>query len=223
VALTGLVGAGRTEICESIYGISPYDSGKIYLEGKEITINSPADALRHGIGYLPEDRMKQGLVLDWDLIKNITLASLKSFCRNGFLQPAQEQKMAQNLVQDLRVKAAHVFVKASTLSGGNQQKLIVAKLLTSKLKLIILDEPTKGVDVGAKTEIYRIMNTLAENGYGIIMISSEMPEVLGMSDRIIVIREGRKSAEFERNQATQHAILESAMTEKRRETHAVAE
>jgi rhamnose transport system ATP-binding protein len=223
VALTGLVGAGRTEICESIYGISPRDAGKIFLEGKEITINSPADALMHGIGYLPEDRMKQGLVLDWDLIKNITLASLRSFCRKGFMQPSKERNVALSLAQNLKVKASTMYAKAATLSGGNQQKLIVAKLLTSKLKLIILDEPTKGVDVYAKTEIYRIMNQLAEEGYGIIMVSSEMPEVLGMSDRIIVIREGRTSAEFETARATQQAILESAMTENGSKVHAAAE
>jgi rhamnose transport system ATP-binding protein len=222
VALTGLVGAGRTEICESIYGIAPRDSGRFFLEGKEITINTPAEALMQGIGYLPEDRMKQGLVLDWDLIRNITLASLRSFCKNGFMQPSKERDMALSLADNLKVKASNIYAKAATLSGGNQQKLIVAKLLTSKLKLIILDEPTKGVDVGAKTEIYRIMNQLAEEGYGIIMISSEMPEVLGMSDRIVVIREGRKSAEFETPNASQQAILESAMTANGREAHAIA-
>ncbi|MFZ5861014.1 MAG: sugar ABC transporter ATP-binding protein [Spirochaetota bacterium] len=222
VALTGLVGAGRTEICESIYGIAPRDSGRFFLEGKEITINTPAEALIQGIGYLPEDRMKQGLVLDWDLIRNITLASLRSFCKNGFMQPSKERDMALSLADNLKVKASNIYAKAATLSGGNQQKLIVAKLLTSKLKLIILDEPTKGVDVGAKTEIYRIMNQLAEEGYGIIMISSEMPEVLGMSDRIVVIREGRKSAEFETPNASQQAILESAMTANGREAHAIA-
>ena len=222
LALTGLVGAGRTEICESIYGIAPRDSGRFFLEGKEISIRSPEEALSHGIGYLPEDRMKQGLVLDWDLVRNITLASLKSFCQRGFMKQDQEREIAARLINDLKVKAAHIYVKASTLSGGNQQKLIVAKLLTSKLKLIILDEPTKGVDVGAKTEIYRIMNQLAEQGYGIIMISSEMPEVLGMSDRIVVLREGRKSAEFETAVATQEAILEAAMTSQRRQAHAIA-
>ncbi|GAB6277505.1 MAG: sugar ABC transporter ATP-binding protein [Rectinema sp.] len=222
VALTGLVGAGRTEICESIYGISPRNGGRFFLEGKEIAIHAPAEALAHGIGYLPEDRMKQGLVLDWDLIKNITLASLKNFSRNGFMQPSQEKEIALRLTDNLKVKTTHIYAKASTLSGGNQQKLIVAKLLTSKLKLIILDEPTKGVDVGAKTEIYRIMNQLAEEGYGIIMISSEMPEVMGMSDRIVVIREGRKSTEFETPQATQEAILEASMTAHGRELHAIA-
>ncbi len=200
LALTGLVGAGRTEICESIYGIAPRDSGRFFLEGKEISIRSPEEALSHGIGYLPEDRMKQ----------------------RGFMKQDQEREIAARLINDLKVKAAHIYVKASTLSGGNQQKLIVAKLLTSKLKLIILDEPTKGVDVGAKTEIYRIMNQLAEQGYGIIMISSEMPEVLGMSDRIVVLREGRKSAEFETAIATQEAILEAAMTSQRRQAHAIA-
>jgi len=222
VALTGLVGAGRTEICESLYGISPRNAGRFFLEGREIAIHAPADALAYGIGYLPEDRMKQGLVLDWDLIRNITLASLKNFSHKGFMQPSQEKDIALRLTDNLKVKTTHIYAKASTLSGGNQQKLIVAKLLTSKLKLIILDEPTKGVDVGAKTEIYRIMNRLAEEGYGIIMISSEMPEVMGMSDRIVVIREGRKSAEFETSNATQEAILEASMTAHGRELHAIA-
>jgi len=222
LALTGLVGAGRTEICESIYGIAPRDSGRFFLEGKEISIHSPEEALAHGIGYLPEDRMKQGLVLDWDLIRNITLGSLRSFCHRGFMQPDKEREVAARLIDELKVRAAHIYVKAATLSGGNQQKLIVAKLLTSKLKVLILDEPTKGVDVGAKTEIYRIMNELAEQGYGIIMISSEMPEVLGMSDRIVVIREGRKSAEFKTSAATQEAILEAAMTAHGSKVHAIA-
>lgn len=222
LALTGLVGAGRTEICESIYGISPRDAGRLFLEGREIAIHSPADALSYGIGYLPEDRMKQGLVLNWDLIRNITLASLKNFSRRGFMQPSREKDIALRLTDNLKVKTSHIYAKASTLSGGNQQKLIVAKLLTSKLKLIILDEPTKGVDVGAKTEIYRIMNQLAEEGYGIIMVSSEMPEVIGMSDRIVVIREGRKSAEFDTSKATQESILEASMTTHGEEAHAIA-
>jgi len=222
VALTGLVGAGRTEICESIYGIAPRDSGHFFLNKKEISLRTPAESLAQGIGYLPEDRMKQGLVLDWDLVRNITLASLKSFSRKGFMKPVDEMNIALGLAEKLKVKVANIFSKVATLSGGNQQKIIVAKLLTSKLKVIILDEPTKGVDVGAKTEIYRIMNQLAEEGYGIIMISSEMPEVLGMSDRIVVIREGRKSAELKACDATQEAILEAAMTAHGREQHAIA-
>lgn len=222
LALTGLVGAGRTEICESIYGVSPHNAGRLFLEGKEIAIHSPMDALSYGIGYLPEDRMKEGLVLDWDLVRNITLASLKNFCKNGIMQTSQEKDIAVRLAEELKVKASNIYAKASTLSGGNQQKLIVAKLLTSKLKLLILDEPTKGVDVGAKTEIYRIMNQLAEEGYGIVMISSEMPEVLGMSDRIVVIREGHKSAEFAASQATQETILEASMTTHGRDAHAMA-
>jgi len=211
VALTGLVGAGRTEVCESLYGIAPSDSGKIFLENFELSIGHASEAIEKGIGYLPEDRLKQGLVLDWALSKNVSLSSLKKFTRAGMMDEKKERTITKGLVEKLEVKANTVFDKAATLSGGNQQKIIVAKLLTGEMKIIILDEPTKGVDVGAKTAIYKIMNNLAEAGYGIIMVSSEMPEVLGMSDRIVVMREGRVSAILDTKQTSQAEILEASM------------
>jgi rhamnose transport system ATP-binding protein len=218
LALTGLVGAGRTEVCESIYGISPHDSGDVYLGSVKLDINNACDAIQKGIGYLPEDRLKQGLVLDWDLAKNVTLSSLRKFSRMGWMNQKEEQSVAKDLTEKLRVKATSVFDKASTLSGGNQQKIIVAKLLTGSMKVLILDEPTKGVDVGAKTEIYKIMNNLAEMGYGIVMVSSEMPEVLGMSDRIVVLREGRVTAILETAKTSQKEILEAAMSLNKKNT-----
>ncbi len=211
LAMTGLIGAGRTEVCESIYGVTHADSGRILLEGEELHVANPAQAIQKGIGYLPEDRLKQGLVLDWELSKNVTFPTLWNFATLGWLHTKKENQVTKELSEKLAVKAGSVFDKAATLSGGNQQKIIVAKLLAGTMKVIILDEPTKGVDVGAKTAIFNIMNDLAEAGYGIIMVSSEMPEVLGMSDRIVVMREGRVAAILETATATQELILSAAM------------
>jgi rhamnose transport system ATP-binding protein len=213
LALTGLVGARRTEVCEAVYGISGYDAGTITLGGKALDHPSPAQAIEAGIGYLPEDRLKQGLVLNWAIAKNISLPALKRFSRFGWLDSRKEWETAKALAEKLNVKAVSVHDLVATLSGGNQQKVIVGKLLTSEMKVIILDEPTKGVDVGAKTAIYAIMNDLAAAGYGIIMISSEMPEVLGMSDRIVVMREGAVTATMDTKEATSEAILRAAMEE----------
>lgn len=214
LGLTGLVGAGRSEVCQAIFGIMPYDSGKIYLEEKEVRINSPQEAMNLGIGYLPEDRQKQGLVLQWGIGRNITLSTMKKFSPRGWLNDSREADVAKALSEKVGVKANSIFDLASSLSGGNQQKVIVAKLLSADLKIIILDEPTKGVDVGAKSAIHEIMSDLACQGYGIIMVSSEMPEVLGMSDRIVVMREGRVTAVLDRKDATQETILEAAMASK---------
>jgi rhamnose transport system ATP-binding protein len=211
LAMTGLVGAGRTEVCEAIYGVEKADSGRVILAGEELKVAGPSEAIEKGIGYLPEDRLKQGLVLEWELTKNVTLPSLKKFSKFSWLDLKKENEITKELAEKLEVKAASVFDLAATLSGGNQQKLIVAKLLTADMKVIILDEPTKGVDVGAKMAIFNIMNDLAEMGYGIIMVSSEMPEVLGMSDRIVVMKEGRVTAILETGTATQESILGAAM------------
>lgn len=211
LAVTGLIGAGRTEVCEAIYGVTRADRGRVLLEGRPVQIANPADAIRYGIGYLPEDRLRQGLVLSWELSKNVTLPTLSNFATLGWLDTGRENSVTQELAQRLDVRAGGVLDVAATLSGGNQQKIIVAKLLAGKLKVIILDEPTKGVDVGAKTAIFGIMSDLAEAGYGIIMVSSEMPEVLGMSDRIVVMKEGRVSAVLETRTATQESILRAAV------------
>jgi rhamnose transport system ATP-binding protein len=211
LALTGLVGAGRTEVCEAIYGVTPLDSGRIILNGEEMDWSSPVRALSSGIGFLPEDRQKQGLILEWEIGKNITLPSLDSYSKRSWLDPVRENRDAGRLSARLGVKARSIFAKAVTLSGGNQQKVVFAKLLTNELKLLILDEPTKGVDIGAKAAIYEIIKSLAEDGYGIILISSEMPEVLGMSDRIVVMKNGHVTATLETARTNQEEILNAAM------------
>ncbi len=215
VGLTGLVGARRTEVVQTIFGVEKLSSGKIYLHGEEVRIKSSNDAMKHGIGLLPENRQIEGLILDWGIGRNITLTELKKFASRIFplfLDEQLENKESKDLAERVDTKAVTVFDKASSLSGGNQQKVVVAKALCSDFKLLILDEPTKGVDVGAKAAIYEIMGELAQNGYAIIMISSEMPEILGMSDRIIVMCEGRVTGELSREEATQEKILELAMS-----------
>lgn len=212
LAMTGLVGAGRTEVCQGIMGIEKIDKGKIILEGKTLSIKHPSDAMKAGIGYLPEDRQKQGLILDWGLGQNVTLSTLEKFTKFSVINRKAERERAKELLEKVKTKALSVFDKASSLSGGNQQKVIVAKVLNSDLKVVILDEPTKGVDVGAKAQIYEIMSELAAQGFGVIMISSEMPEVLGMADTILVMKEGRVSKIFEdATGVTQEQILEVAM------------
>ena len=212
LAMTGLVGAGRTEVCQGIMGIERPDKGKVILEGKTLSIKHPSDAMKAGIGYLPEDRQKQGLILDWGLGQNVTLSTLEKFTKFTVINRKAERERSKELLEKVKTKALSVFDKASSLSGGNQQKVIVAKVLNSDLKVVILDEPTKGVDVGAKAQIYEIMSELAAQGFGVIMISSEMPEVLGMADTILVMKEGRVSKIFaDATGVTQEQILEAAM------------
>ncbi|HKK47466.1 MAG TPA: sugar ABC transporter ATP-binding protein [Alkalispirochaeta sp.] len=220
VALTGLVGAGRTEVCESLYGVYPADEGTIYLNGEKIAPQSPMDALKLGIGHVPEDRQLQGLILEWEIGKNITLPSLASLSDHGWLNEDRERVVAGQLSDKLTVKANSIFTSAMTLSGGNQQKVVVAKALSRPLKLIILDEPTKGVDVAAKAAICEIIGDLAEQGYGILLVSSEMPEVLGMSDRIVVMKQGRVTAHLTTAEATQEEILNAAMVASTEAEHA---
>jgi len=211
LGLTGLVGAGRTEVCETIFGIAEKSEGKVFLYGKEVKINNPTDAMKLGIGYLPEDRQLQGLILDWGIGRNISLPVIDKMSKHGWLNDKKERDLAKRLAEQVDTKAVTIFDKASSLSGGNQQKVVVAKLLSTDLKVIILDEPTKGVDVGAKAAIYVIMGELARQGYAIIMVSSEMPETLGMCDRIIVMCEGKVTGELMRGEATQEIILDKAM------------
>lgn len=211
LGLTGLVGAGRTEVCQTLFGIERFDIGKVFLKQNEIVIQNPRDAMNLGIGYLPEDRQLQGLVLDWGIGKNITLPALSKLSKKGWLDEKKEAEVAKTLAEKVHVKTQSIFDLASSLSGGNQQKVAVAKLLTANLDIIILDEPTKGVDVGAKSAIYEIIHDLANQGYGIILVSSEMPEVLGMCDRIVVMKEGRITRILDKQEATQEVILEAAM------------
>ena len=215
LALTGLVGAGRTEVCETIFGIRSKDAGKVFVVGNEARISGPNDAMKCGIGYLPEDRQKEGLVLEWEIGKNITLPNLDAYSKGIWLNPAKEGEVAQEFAGKVSVKSQSIFDLASSLSGGNQQKVIVAKLLSIAPKIIIMDEPTKGIDVGAKAAIYEIMQALTQTGRGIIMVSSEMLEVLGMGDRIVVMSEGRVTGELARGEATQESILKYAMMKKK--------
>lgn len=211
LGFTGLVGAGRTDVMQSVFGITNLDGGKIFLEGREIAVKKPLDAMKLGIGLLPEDRQRQGLILGWEIFKNITVSDLGQFVDKTVLSTKAERLKSKTLGEKIALKAPTVFDKASSLSGGNQQKVVICKLLNTDLKVLILDEPTKGVDVGAKSQIYEIMNDLAAQGYGIIMISSDMPEILGMCDRIIAMHEGRITGEFMRGEATQEQILEVSM------------
>ncbi len=218
LGLTGLVGAGRSEVCQALFGIDPYDEGAIYFQGEKKHIKTPTDAINLGIGYLPEDRQEQGLILQWDIAKNITLSALDKISKQSLLNKRDENLMAKDLAERVDVRTKNIFNLVSSLSGGNQQKVSVAKLLTTDLKVLIFDEPTKGVDVGAKSSIYQIMVDLASLGYGIIMVSSEMPEILGLSDRIAVMCEGRITKFLDRENATQELILEAAMAMDTRQT-----
>ncbi|MBR1623079.1 MAG: sugar ABC transporter ATP-binding protein [Pseudobutyrivibrio sp.] len=212
VGLTGLVGAGRTEVVEAICGITNLNAGKVYLEGKEVHIKNPTDSKNLGIVLLPEDRQKTGLILSWGLGRNVTLPVFDRHSKSGFCDEKKERELSKKLLEDVDTKAVSIFDPASSLSGGNQQKVVVAKALAQdNMKVIIMDETTKGVDVGAKAEIYSIMGELAQKGYGIIMISSEMPEILGMSDRIYVMCNGHVTGELSRGEVSQEMILELAM------------
>ena len=211
LALTGLVGAGRTEVCQSLFGILAPDSGEILLDKKSIKIKSPIDALKLGIGLLPEDRQVQGLINELPIYQNVTSPVLKNFVKKGVVAVDDEMNKSIELCEKIQLKAKDIEATPASLSGGNQQKVVFAKLLNCDLKVLILDEPTKGIDVGAKYSIYEIMNELASNGYTIIMVSSEMPEVLGMADRIVVMNSGRVTDSFSIKEATQERILEASL------------
>ncbi len=206
VALAGLVGSGRTEIARCLFGADPWSAGEMKLNGVPFQPKSPHDAIAAGIGFVTEDRKEQGVVLSLTVRENISLASLNRVARLGFVQKSAENAKARESVQRLRVRTPSVEQRVGNLSGGNQQKVILAKWLQIPLKLLILDEPTRGIDVGAKREIYQIMNELAARGVAILMISSELPEVLGMADRIVVMRDGRVAGALDRAEATQEKV-----------------
>jgi rhamnose transport system ATP-binding protein len=206
VGLAGLVGSGRSELAQTLFGITPAESGEIRLNGEIVRIDSPETARAKGIAYVPEDRGSQGLVRGMSVLHNFSLAALSRLSHAGFIDRAGERRMAQDGVQRFSVKASSVDEIAGRLSGGNQQKIVLGKWLANNPKLLILDEPTRGIDVGAKAEIHRLMSELAAEGVAILMISSELPEALGMSDRVLVMREGRLAAEFDRAAATSEAV-----------------
>ena len=211
LGLAGLVGSGRTQLAETIFGITPPDSGEIVLQGRPLRIASPADAIRAGLGYVPEDRRQHGVVLDMSIAANTSLASLGSVSRRGLIDRAAERTRAQDYVERLRIRTSSVLADVGTLSGGNQQKVALARWLSIRPAAIILDEPTQGVDVGSKAEIHGLMQMLAEEGLAILMISSELPEILGMSDRVAVMRGGMVRAVLDRGEATQPRILALAL------------
>ena len=212
VGLAGLVGSGRSELAQVVFGITPADSGEIRLGGLPVAIRSPAQAKRLGIAYVPEDRGTQGLVRPMQLKENVSLAVLARVARHAFIDRAAEAALAVDSIRKFGIRASGIGQVVNKLSGGNQQKVVLSKWLASGPKVLILDEPTRGIDVGAKAEIHRLMSELAGQGIAILMISSELTEIMGMSDRILVMREGRIVAEFARAAATREAIATAMMS-----------
>ncbi|GAA4710531.1 xylose ABC transporter ATP-binding protein [Brevibacillus fulvus] len=222
LGIAGLMGSGRTELFTSLFGALPgKKQGIVRIEGKVSQIRNPSDAIRAGLAYVSEDRKRYGLVLGMDIIQNTTLAALKKLMKGPILDQATEVARTMEIMERMRLKSASLQTKVGQLSGGNQQKVVLGKWIINQPKILILDEPTRGIDVGAKYEIYKTMNELAKEGVAIIMISSELPEVLGMSDRILVMAEGTIKGEFRRQDATQENIMACATGGKNREQSAV--
>jgi rhamnose transport system ATP-binding protein len=215
LGFAGLVGAGRTEVARVLFGIDQAESGEIWFKGKKVSIHSPQQAMDYGIAYVPEDRHQQGLVMNFSIATNVTLSILDKVSRLGLIDPRQERKIASDYSSQLRVRSAGVEQQVSALSGGNQQKVVLSKWLATNPSILILDEPTRGIDVGAKAEVHRIISDLAASGLAIILISSELPEVLAMSDRVIVLHEGRVTGMFERAEATQEKVMFAATGQER--------
>lgn len=207
LGISGLMGSGRTEMMRGLFGLDPLDSGEIRLGGKRVTIRNPFEAVKLGVGFITEDRKEEGLVLDFSVKDNMVLPSLFSFSKRRLMDEASEQSFAGQLISRLSIKTESSATPVRNLSGGNQQKVVIAKWIGIGPKLLILDEPTRGVDVGAKREIYQLMNELTERGVAMIMVSSELPEVLGMSDRVVVIHEGSIAGELSAEEATQEKIM----------------
>ncbi len=210
LGFSGLMGAGRTEVARLIFGADKLDDGKIYISGKEVKINSPKDAVEAGIGYLSEDRKRFGLIVDKSVEENTVIASLNNFIKGVFIDNTKTKNVSEKYVSELKTKTPSVSQLVKKLSGGNQQKVVIAKWLVRNCDILIFDEPTRGIDVGAKSEIYALMEELAKAGKSIIMISSELPEVLRMSDRVIVMCEGRITGTLDISEANQEVIMESA-------------
>ena len=220
LGLAGLVGSGRTELARVLFGLTPADAGDIRVRGKAVAIDSPGRAIELGIAYVPEDRRRHGVILDMPITANATLAVLRKVSAGGLIDFSREHAIAASFAEKFAIKAQSLQSPVSTLSGGNQQKVALARWLATKPSVLILDEPTQGVDVGAKAEIHRLMGELAARGLAIIMISSELPEILGMSDRIAVIHAGKVAGVLERENATQEKVLELALGHAKRATAA---
>ncbi len=211
LGFAGLVGAGRTEVARAIFGADPFDSGEVYIKGEKVHIASPGDAVAHGIGYLSEDRKRYGLALGMDVKENIAMAAMKKFLNAfGWMNFKKATVRGQEMVEALNIKTPSLEQQVKFLSGGNQQKVVIGKWLTADTDILIFDEPTRGIDVGAKSEIYKLLNDLAHQGKSIIMISSELPEILRMSHRVVVMCEGRVTGILNASEATQESIMKFA-------------
>ena len=211
LGFNGLVGAGRTETMRAIFGADKKESGKVYYFGKEVNWKSPGEAIKAKFGYLPEDRKKQGLLLEQSIRMNTTLACLNKVAKSGIINHSAEKKFVKETLASIQTKYGNTEDNANSLSGGNQQKVALAKWVAADCKCIVFDEPTRGVDVGAKTEIYKVMNTLAEHGVAVFMISSELPEIIGMCDRVMVMRNGKISGEVQKDELTENTLIKFAM------------
>ena len=211
LGLVGLVGAGRTELMQALFGLTRLEKGEIILKGQKVELKKPSDAIRQGIAYVTEDRKGEGLVLPMSIAHNTTLPSMKEFSSKVFIRSGAEKKRTNEILSELKVKMASPRLAVKNLSGGNQQKVVLAKWMMKDPDVIIFDEPTRGIDVGAKAEIYKLMNEFVAKGKAVIMISSEMPEAMGMSDRILVISNHRLSGELSREEFSQDVIMKMAM------------
>lgn len=211
LGFAGLIGAGRTELMKAIFGIDEITSGTIRIDGKPVRIRGPYDAIDHGIAYVSEDRKDEGLILEMSVRHNVTLAGLSDFHPAGWISDTREIAITDRFINDLNIRTPNQEQVVVNLSGGNQQKIVLSKWLATKPRILILDEPTRGIDVAAKKEIHRIISNLARSGVAIILISSELPEILAMSDRIVVMHEGHKKGELSRDEASQEKIMEAAL------------
>lgn len=206
----GLMGAGRTEILEAIFGIEKFDSGQIVIDGKQVELSTPKSAIQHGLGMVTEDRLRRGVIHKLSVKVNLSIAYITRICKWLFIQTKRENEDCTRMIEELKVKVSNPNQVVSSLSGGNQQKVIIGRCLLTEPKVLMLDEPTRGIDVGSKAEIYKLMNRLAQEGLGIIMVSSELPEVMGMSDRILVISKGRIAACVDRADFDQERLMSAA-------------
>lgn len=210
VGVSGLVGAGRTELARALFGDLPVSSGKIIIDGKDVKARTPKGFIRAGIGLIPEDRKEQGLVTDLPVGKNISMTIFRILSRFGIVNEKMETKIARDYVDQLAIKTPSIFQKVKFLSGGNQQRVVIAKWLATNPKILIVDEPTRGIDVGAKAEIHKLLNELSHQGVAILMISSELPEIIAMSDRVVVIYQGKVGAELRGKQINEEQIMQFA-------------
>jgi rhamnose transport system ATP-binding protein len=210
VALAGLVGAGRSEVARAIFGIDRRDAGRVTVDGRELPNGRPTAAMRAGVAFVPEDRRQQGLVMDLSIERNATMTRLRQLSTLGVMGRGAERRLARQWAERLRLRFHSLGDPVQFLSGGNQQKVVLAKWLATEPTLLLIDEPTRGIDVGTKAEVHRLISELAAEGVGVLMISSELPEVLGMADRVLVMHEGRLTGALDREQATEEAVMRAA-------------